>query len=477
MPGLFLYQAQVDAGDRVELVYLSPGAEQVLGWGPADLPIDLERLGSRVHPEDLPAFLPSKAARTRGPIDVEVRMRAHEETPWRWTSVRARAEPAGASTVWSGTVLDVDDRRRLAAALERMQRLEAVGVLAAGVAHNFNNLLAVILPNLEHALEEAPSGLVPPLEDALDASRRARELVHQLTVVGNRDRRQPHGWVDLASLVRNVADLFRSSAGPGLRVDAEIGVDPAPVHGREAQLHQTLMDLALNAQDAVEGQAAPHVVFRLRDAADELRLEIEDNGEGMRSSQIARLGEPFFTTKAPDRGTGLGVATAFRVIRDHGGRMDFASRPGAGTKVSVALPRAPAAPAEPEARDAPPAAARADAPVLVVDDDPLVRRSVARTLRRHRFEVHEAEDGWSALETVRALEVGLMLIDVNMPALSGAEVMSRVAAFRPEVPVVLMSGTLDADVASLGAAALLQKPVRAEALVETVARVLERAGA
>jgi signal transduction histidine kinase/CheY-like chemotaxis protein len=410
------------------------------------------------------------------------------------------------------------------------ERLESLGLLAGGIAHDFNNVLAVIRGSVEFA-RDAITGPQPDLREAgadLQAVERATDrataLVRQLLAFGRMQTRAPES-LDLNAVVRDVAPLLRLSIGADARLALRLAPELPRVLADRTQIEQVLMNLVGNARDAVAEAVARDAETGVRDpgggrrgitivtaterldaagagrlgvasAGEYVRVEVRDAGIGMTDETRARVFEPFFTTKSVDRGTGLGLAATWGIVRQSGGAIRVESRLSEGSTFSVYLP-ALAAPAvdahapdvvEEEAAPTAPAVAPDDRPrdgrdapntILLVEDDHGVRRVAARVLRSAGYRVLEAGDGVDALELWRrhADEVDLLLADVRMPRLRGDELARAVLAERPSLAVVLMTG-FGVDGGTVpngnGFGPPLAKPFPNDALLERVAGALAR---
>jgi len=380
------------------------------------------------------------------------------------------------------------ERRALEQRLERAQRLDSLGVLAGGIAHDFNNLLAGVMGNAELLQDLVPAG--PPREIAADivtAAHRAASLTRQmLAYAGRREpgRREP---VDVASLISELRMLLAATLSKKARIDVD--VQPGSVAlGNRATLSQVVMNLLSNASDAL-GDAAGVIEVRARpiqsvdarwDAAvgatvrpgDWVLIEVRDDGNGMDEATRGRIFEPFFSTK--ERGHGLGMAACLGIVTSHGGAVLVESEPGRGTCVSVVLPAASGAAVTLPGQHAPPVATRAPGRVLIIDDEPLVRAQLRRSLELRGFTVSEAENGQAGLAAVATGTPDLVILDMTMPDMDGAEVLQRLRATGSEVPVIVSSGYLDASIERRLPAgafqAFLPKPYGASDLLEAIER-------
>jgi len=336
------------------------------------------------------------------------------------------------------------DRRRLEEQLRRSEKMEAIGQLAGGIAHDFNNVLMAILSNCRSlrgqlAADQPPHRQVAQIEVAAE---RAALLTRQLLAFGRDADDQPIA-LDLGAHVRRTASLLTQLIGDRIAVEVAIARDLRAVLGRSSELEQVIMNLVLNARDAMpDGGTATITAHNA--PGDEVELVVADTGQGMDEATRARVFEPFFTTKDVGEGTGLGLATVYAVVARAHGRIDVASQPGAGTTFSIWLPATDARPAEPPALPAahddeigPPI----DATVVLVEDDDQVRAVIRDILDRAGLRVIEARDGHEALAACRSHPaVDLVLSDVVMPRLGGAELARTLAVDAPGTKVIYMSG-------------------------------------
>ncbi len=403
-------------------------------------------------------------------------------------------DAAGAPRFFISIVEDITERRQLESQLAQSQKMEAIGRLAGGVAHDFNNLLTVITTyaQLTAASLQPDDPRRADVEEVVRAAQRAAGLTRQLLSFARRQPIEPRA-VDLSELVLNLDGLLRRTLGE----DVELVTMPAtglwPVLGDPGQLEQVLMNLAVNARDAMPnggtltlqtenrrvdpriGRAEPRVM-----AGDYVVLLVEDTGSGMSAEVKARLFEPFFTTKEVGKGTGLGLATCYGIIQNAGGWILVDSEEGKGSRFQVFLPRATSTP-----RSAPPPPLeehlpRGDETVLVVEDESQVRELIRRTLTGAGYTVVTARNGEEAIQVGRQhLErLSLILTDVVLPLKSGPEVVRTLRALRPELRVLFTSGYSEHPVIlaeDLGLeAAFLAKPFTAAMLAQRVRAVLDR---
>jgi PAS domain S-box-containing protein len=372
---------------------------------------------------------------------------------------------------------DVTDRRRLEDQLRHAQKMDAVGQLAGGVAHDFNNLLTVILGNLELARAECRGRKVDDLLRGTErAAARAADLTGQLLGFA---RRQPMRFqpVGLGEMVRETAALLRRTIDPRVRIDTRADAAGA-VWADPGQVNQVLMNLCLNARDAMPDGGTLTVEVDRPAGGRYVRLSVSDTGRGMPAEVQARIFEPFFTTKGTGQGTGLGLAVVFGIVDAHGGRIECASRPGAGTRFDVYLPAydGPAATVtDPTPEPVASPAGRGER-VLVVDDEPMIRELAAAVLEPLGYRVTLAADGAEGVGQFRAAggRFDLVILDLTMPTLSGRETLEALLAIDPGVRVLLASGySADREAMAGRVTGFLDKPYSPGDLARAVRRALD----
>jgi PAS domain S-box-containing protein len=411
---------------------------------------------------------------------------------WALVSTTPLTDPDGACTGALGMLTDLTDRRRLEEQFLQAQKMEAVGRLAGGVAHDFNNLLTVILSYGEllrgRLADPEDLGMV---EEITRAVGQAGSLTRQLLAFGRKGVVQPR-VLDLGAAVAQTQKMLRRLIGEDVELAVTRAPGPAPVKADPGQLEQVLLNLAINARDAmpqggrltVEVQvveldgayAATHL--RVRPGAFAL-LAVSDTGCGMDAATQARAFEPFFTTKG-EKGTGLGLATVYGIVEQAGGHVTVYSEVARGTTFKVYLPLAAAGAEAPEVR--PPAGPPpgGSETVLLAEDEGVVRTLARKVLEGHGYTVLEAGDGREALRlaALHAGPVHLLLTDLVMPGACGREVAERLRDLRPGLRVLYMSGYTDDAVVRHGVleaeADFLQKPFTPEALARKVREVLSR---
>ena len=385
--------------------------------------------------------------------------------------------------------VDVTEQRRTHFALAQAQKLEAIGQLTGGLAHDFNNMLTVVMGNLSGLRDGLPdSALVEEYVDpALEAAGRGAELIKRLLAFSRQQPMDPCP-VDVNELVLSMAKLIRRSLPGSIALLTSSSEGDLIVEADPHQLESALLNLVLNAKDAmpdggslvvdsaieqVEGAAAVDLEV---EPGEYVRIAVTDNGTGMDPKTLARVFEPFFTTKKFGMGSGLGMAMVYGFIKQSGGGVRIRSRQALGTTVALLLPRSQLAANAGHGRHAESAAAGASLcgrVVLLVEDDPEVRKVVRNQLAALGCSVLEAENGSEAADMIETIPaISLVLSDVVMPGGMDGRALARfVRRFRPEVPVLLMSGYAeqgDPGVAGEGRAPLLDKPFSREQLAEAL---------
>ncbi len=390
----------------------------------------------------------------------------------------------------------VAEEERLARRLQQAQRLESLGQLAGGVAHDFNNLLAVIVnyaafvaEEVANAAESDPDRWSPvarDMEQIQRAADRGITLTHQLLAFGRREVARPR-LISLNQVINEVHRMLGRSLGEHVELRTLLGEDLWPVKADPAQFEQVLVNLAVNARDAMPGGGS--ITFstdnvHIADATASLpagryvRVRVADTGAGMPPDVVARAFEPFFTTKPKGEGTGLGLATVYGIVTESGGDVQISSEPGLGTCFILLLP-ATEGPLHIEESATITRRGSAGETVLICEDEPAIREVTRRILDRHGYHVIEAEDGMDAIRLAGTFPgpLDLLLTDVVMPQILGKDVAEAIRAVRPEVKVLYMSGYARPVLAGTGTLEagvnLLEKPFSEAVLLTAVREVLD----
>jgi PAS domain S-box-containing protein len=492
-------------------------ARELLGGGWTDI----------LHPDDVAGFCADfdAAFAARAPFSRDVRVIDHNgRTRWLHSEARPR-ESEGRFVGYVGCDVDItevhslsealergiaertgelaatnrllstqiEERERVEATLRQMQRLEAIGQLTSGVAHDFNNLLTVVLGNIDMVERAAPNGplderSIKRLSYIRAAAERGAALTAQLLAFSRRQRLEARP-VDLNDTVAGMRDLMQSSMGGSVRMDTGLQPDLWPAMVDPTQIELIILNLAINARDAMEVGGALTVSTGnvvLGDPVhpeepargDYVMIAVSDSGTGMTPEVRAKAFEPFFTTKEIGKGSGLGLAQVFGFAKQSGGGVAIETEIGVGTTVRVYLPRAIERQRMPRPDEQP----RPDRPIdavgkriLLVDDDPPVREVTAGMLRAMGADVTERDSGGAALALVTAQggAFDLMVVDFAMPGMNGAELVTAVHARWPEIPALFVTGYADLSaIAGVSAERIVQKPFRSDELQRKAARLL-----
>ncbi|HYH82159.1 MAG TPA: PAS domain S-box protein, partial [Longimicrobium sp.] len=473
----------------------NPAAECVLGWRAAEVlggPMPLLSDETRAEMEAL--YARESAGEMLSEVQIRRRRRDGEWRDLLLFTAPLRT-PAGEVTGTVAIFRDITERIQTYAALRdaeaqllQAQKMEAVGRLAGGIAHDFNNLLTVIGGNVQLLLADTPGGdpARADLEETERAVQRAAGLTRQLLAFSRRQVMQPR-TVDLAVLVGDLQRLLLRVIGEDVELRVQVSAEVWPVRADPGQLEQVLMNLAVNARDAMPaggvlriaarnavGPGELPVGLRAMGTGEYVVLEVSDSGVGMDAATLARVFEPFYTTKPEGKGTGLGLSTVYGIVSQSGGAVWLDSAPGLGTTAWIGLPRDTAP--EPGYAPAPlPAAAHpGGGTVLLMEDEPDVRAMVARILRRAGFEVIEARSPEDALglAALHAGEINLVLSDVVMPRVGGPALVQQIRKGFPDLRVLYMSGYTDEALLHHGVlnsgVELIEKPFSPDQLVRRV---------
>ncbi len=473
-------------------IYVSPIWSEI--WGrPLEEGYDPDIWFDNIHPDDREAMRRDQETVARGEPATTVFRVIRPDGATRW--VRGRSfpvrDPSGTVYRMIGVAEDITELRQSEERVIQAQRMEAVGQLAGGVAHDFNNLLTVILGSADLALADLPHDA--PLRDDLvairDAGESATRLTRQLLAFSRQQILQPH-LLRLDELIQTTAGMLERLIGENIQLQTSLQPGAGSVNADPGSLEQVLVNLAVNARDAMP--AGGRLLLELRNAdvaasaaSDAVPpgryvvLAVSDTGVGMDPETRARVFEPFFTTKEPGRGTGLGLATVYGIVRQSDGHIAVHSEPGRGTRFELYLPRAdtPAAPL-PAPPPRPPLPAT-PACILIVEDQRAVRGIMHQILTRRGYHVLSAASGEEALAVARShpAPIDLLLTDVVMPGMSGPDLARSLAELRPATRVLFTSGYTDDALLRHGIVAAevdyLEKPFTPDSLTRTVRRVLE----
>jgi PAS domain S-box-containing protein len=471
------------------MLQVNPAWTRVLGWSEEEL--RTFTLTELLHPEDQEATTQALMGLGRGePLVGFVNRYRHRDGSYRWLSWSIRPDLDRRQLL--ATARDDTERRQLEDQLRHAQKMEAVGQLAGGVAHDFNNILQVINGYADLALQSAGPDEEDQraLREIASAGERAAALVGQLLAFSRREVINPED-LDLSEIVAETMSMVTRSLGEHIEVDWRPAEQPVLVRADRGQLQQVIMNLCINARDAMPSGGRLTLVTDVVDLPDgrprarqasrvgpHARLQVVDTGVGMPPETLDRIWEPFFTTKDPGQGTGLGLSTVYGIVRQHGGVVGVASERGAGSTFEVIFPLAtdgrPALNPRPIEHTA-----GGHETILVAEDSDQVRELVETILDRAGYRVLTAADGRAALDLLeqRGDEIDLALLDIVMPGLGGGEVYERVRDRLTGLKVIFSSGYgLDevADELTGGnGCELIQKPFEPRELLASLRRMLD----
>jgi PAS domain S-box-containing protein len=473
--------------------YVSPQVEEILGYTPDEWLTLAPRWDEHIHPDDLPVVASAEEQSQHGmPFQAEFRVRRKDGREVWLSDTAVIVQGSDSHPVMEGIMVDITERKALETQLQQSRKMEAVGRLAGGIAHDFNNLLTIISGYTELALSrpQLPSEAHADIERIENAAGRATALVRQLLAFSRKQVLQPK-ILDLNTIVLNLDSLLRRLMDERIEMITRVTENIGKVKADPAQIEQVIMNLVVNARDAMpEGGRlvieTSNVDLNASYAVDHVSvkpgryvmLAVSDTGMGMDQQTVAHIFEPFFTTKASGRGTGLGLSTVYGIVKQSGGYIWVYSEPGKGSSFKVYLPSVEDVaesimPPEPILY-----AQRGTGTILLVEDEEAVRDLVQSVLTEKGYDVIPSLDPQHAEQIASrfAGEIHLLLTDVVMPGTSGRELARRISEQRRGIRVLYMSGYTENVITTGGmleeGLAFLQKPFSPAALVQKVREVL-----
>ena len=478
-----------ELGVEGEWLFVSPQIESLLGYSAREWRANAANWIENVHPEDRHIVLDAEAAAEGGnPFRAEYRMfRRDGQLIWINDSGSLVPGPDGRSLL-HGVLLDVTEQKQLQAHLSHSQRMEAVGQLASGVAHDFNNLLTIIkgysslLMDRNLADDDAHAA-----REIQQAAERAAALTHQLLAFSRKQTLQPR-VLDLNRIVHGLEMMLRRVLTENVELCIQTAPDLGAVKADPVQVEQVLINLVVNARDAMPKggkltiATAPCEVLSDRGEGESLMragtyatLSVSDTGVGMDSETRARIFEPFFTTKDVGKGTGLGLATVYGIIKQSNGQIEVESEPGKGASFRVSLPRVEQEPVAPRKATMTETHKHGTGTILLAEDEPLLRELGETILTQAGYKIQTAPNAEELKKFVAEHDgkIDLLLTDVVMPGMSGPELVRLVRARWPDVRVLYMSGYADDEIEDLDRdAGFLQKPFTPMELTAKIAEML-----
>lgn len=459
--------------------YVSPVIAAVTGYSPEEYYADPDLGFEVVHPDD--RHLLESVLRGDGGHAATVTMRwTHKHGNLIWIEQRSAVvrDPSGQLVAIEGIARDISERRLLEEQLRHSQKMDAIGRLTAGVAHDFNNLLTVINGYSDLSLREIPTSnpVRRKIDEVKKAGDQAAALTRQLLAFGRKQVSQAK-VVDVNAAVKSNVNILRRVIGEDIELVTVL--DPAllPITADEGQIEQVLMNLAVNARDAMS-RGGKLSIQTANESGGHILLAISDTGCGMDAATQLRVFEPFFTTKESGRGTGLGLSIVSSIVKQNGGKIELDSQRGAGTTFKIYLPTAEATPATSAARQAKEVRTGSET-ILVVEDDAAVRDFISTILQQAGYRVVAARHGDHALEIWQQHQdrFELVITDLVMPHISGHMLIEKFRSLSPRVRFLCTSGYADDAIARHGDLdpdiPFLRKPFSADTLLQTVREALD----
>ena len=467
---------------------ISPNVRQ-FGYEPDDFNENRIVFSTIVHPDDVERVRAETADYVARGVNTFEQYYRVRDAAGNWRQLYDRTllvrNPQGGVEYFDGYLLDITQQRELEQQLLQAQKMESVGRLAGGVAHDFNNLLTVVLGAAEHASAQASPGsdLARSIDNISHAASRAAALTSQLLAFARKQVIAPR-ILDLNDMLHETAGMLHRVIGERIELVIERSDAPAHVRMDAGQMQQILVNLALNARDAMPQGGTLTLSTRPRAGtpASTVELHVRDTGSGMSHETLEHLFEPFFTTKEIGKGTGLGLATCYGIVTQAGGQIHVTSQPGSGTSFRIELPRVEPETPAPTNGSAGHASALPSTPatILLAEDEPLVREFTTAALRRGGFEVLAAPDGRTAL-TMAAQHAGgidVLITDLIMPQMGGHELAEGIRRVRPGVQVLYSTGYDPEMAAGAGmpdaGSLVLVKPFTSSQLIDVVWQLLTR---
>jgi len=454
-----------------------------------------------IHPEDSAMFqskLNFHIDKGGDVTDFDIRLQEEDEM-FRWyhlTAILDKTDDSGKPLVYKGIYQDITERKEIESRLYQSQKMEAIGRLAGGIAHDFNNILQVILGYGSLALMDAEndSDMLENISHIVDSGEKARSLVRQLLLFARREKFTPN-LVALNDLASGFITMLKRLLGENITLTFNPDTELHYIHGDAGQLEQIFMNLCINSRDAIDGSGI--ITIKTKNLIiDEywpcfdnrippgtyVVLSVSDTGSGIPAESINQIFEPFFTTKDKNRGTGLGLATVYSIVKQHSSYIDVHSIEGKGTTFSIYFPVFVNETSDAVQNEKETAAKRADGgeTVLLAEDDELIRKYTSRILIDSGYKVITAEDGEMAVKLFNENreKIDLLIFDVVMPKKNGWDVYNEIGGVKEKIPVVFFSGydqnLLPPDAADIIPMEYVQKPFKYYAIIKAVHDLLDR---
>lgn len=453
-------------------------------------PMNFDSWVALIHPDDLESSKREIERNLKGetPLyDVEFRMR-HREGHWVWIQSRGRLvtrSPDGKPLLMYGTHMDISERKSMELQVQRAQRMEGVGTLAGGMAHDINNVLAPILVSIELLREHLPDDERAQILETIEMSAiRGADIVRQVLSYA-RGAEGEFSPVDPQKLILEISRILKELLPRNIEFTTRLPTHIPLILGDSTQLHQILLNLCLNARDAMPDGGK--LLIRMSSTAEsgnhagEVKIEVIDTGVGIPPHVQKKIFDPFFTTKKHGHGTGLGLSTTLSLVEGHGGRIEVTSQSGKGTTFTLHFPvlvNSSSESAITKRENPSPDSRIRRGLILVIDDEESIRRISRFTLEKHGFQVITAKNGQEGLDHFleHKGEIKAVVTDLMMPVMDGTEAIQRIHGIDPHVPIIAMSGLVEDErfthEISEKFSRFLAKPFTAKKLIEALDRVL-----
>ena len=456
---MVLYLEPFDSRRRVPN-YLSGDLEAITGFSYAQMESDPQMWIERLHDEDRNRVIAALDARARsGRLAIEYRWQCADGAYKHFLDQAVLLkDPDGRPIEFAGTITDVTDQRLLESQLVQAQKMDAIGKLTGGIAHDFNNLLAAVIGGL--GLLERRATLAEDQQRVLAMTKRAAEqgseLVRRLLAFARRQRLEPHP-IELPALQETVSDLLTHTLGGLVNIEWRVEKDVWTVFADQAQLELAVVNLIINARDAMPAGGTVKIVAENRtvndddppgaSAGDYVRIAVEDTGTGISPEHLEKVMEPFFTTKEMGKGSGLGLSMVYGFAKQSNGAFRLESEMGKGTTAELWLPRAPEQAKRSRHTVEPEQVQLRPLKVLLVDDHPEVRSTTAAVLEDAGHEVRQSDNGADALALLKKgdCDFDLLITDYAMPYLSGTDLLREARLLCPDVPALLITGYAETE--------------------------------
>ena len=459
------------------LLQISPACEKVYGLSREEFFLNPGVWRELLHNDDRPIVQAAETTlQETGSASFEHRIiRPDGKTRWLQARLKSAAGPDGETLRIDGIVSDITERRELEAQFFRSQRMDNIGNLASGIAHDLNNVLTPIVLGLQFIRTKvAEPEAVEALETLEACATKGAEFLRQILMFA-RGVEMQQTVVRIGGLVRNVEAILRQTFPKSIEISTDIPNDLSPVLATSTQLEQVLVNLCLNARDAM-----PHggkLSISARNEAQHVVIHVTDTGVGIPPDHLSKVFDTFFTTKEPDKGTGLGLSTVRAIVEKHGGTATVRSELNRGTTFTITLPAVVSSNVQQEKKGTNPvgSATGHSELILVVEDETAVRDLIQTVLENYGYRVITADDGMDGIAVFNEhrSEIKIVISDQEMPRMSGAEMARRLRQSAPELKLITMSGFMQPT--TFGPAAveeILQKPFTPKQLLEAVHRVL-----